>query len=70
MIFSLIDDGSTDQTHSTAGQFSVPTIQLTHGGLGKAVQQGTYMLWENDYDIVVQIDGDGQHDPRLPAGIN
>lgn len=31
-------------------------------GIGGAVQTGYCYAWDNDYDIAVQIDGDGQHD--------
>jgi glycosyltransferase involved in cell wall biosynthesis len=32
-------------------------------GIGGAVQTGFRFAFENDYDIVVRVDGDGQHDP-------
>jgi len=33
-------------------------------GIGGAVQSGYQFALENDYDVAVQVDGDGQHDPR------
>jgi len=37
-------------------------------GIGAAVQTGYRFALANDFDLAVQIDGDGQHDPaELPA---
>ncbi len=33
-------------------------------GIGGAVQSGYQYAREHDYDIAVQVDGDGQHDAR------
>ena len=33
-------------------------------GIGGAVQTGYLYAYENDYDIAVQFDGDGQHDAK------
>ena len=32
-------------------------------GIGGAVQTGYKYALENNYDVAVQVDGDGQHDP-------
>src|SRR5699024_2508238 len=32
-------------------------------GIGGAVQTGYLYGWRNGYDVAVQVDGDGQHDP-------
>ena len=34
-------------------------------GIGGAVQTGYRYALENDYDVAVQVDGDGQHDPEF-----
>ena len=34
-------------------------------GIGGAVQTGYKYAWENGYDMAVQVDGDGQHDPEF-----
>ena len=34
-------------------------------GIGGAVQTGYQYAMENDYDLAVQVDGDGQHDARF-----
>jgi glycosyltransferase involved in cell wall biosynthesis len=39
-------------------------------GIGGAVQTGFIYAFENGYDVAIQIDGDGQHDPKfIPAMI-
>ena len=34
-------------------------------GIGGAVQTGYKYAYENGYDVAVQVDGDGQHDPEF-----
>lgn len=59
----VINDGSTDLTEQILLQHSIPHIQLIHNlGIGGAVQTGYKYAYENNYDIAVQFDGDGQHD--------
>jgi glycosyltransferase involved in cell wall biosynthesis len=64
----VVDDGSTDRTRA-----SPPTAARTscgcpfNLGIGGAMQTGFRFAFEQGYDIAVQIDGDGQHDPsQLP----
>ncbi len=33
-------------------------------GIGGAMQSGYMYALENGYEVAVQVDGDGQHDPR------
>jgi glycosyltransferase involved in cell wall biosynthesis len=64
----VIDDGSSDETFEVAGRCHV--LALRHPcnlGIGAAVQSGFLYALEHDYDIVVRIDGDGQHDPAYIA---
>jgi GT2 family glycosyltransferase len=43
---------------------NIPCIRLAANlGIGGAVQTGFKYAVNNHYDIVVQVDGDGQHDP-------
>ena len=61
----VIDDGSTDQTAALARQAGARVV--THPfnlGIGGAVQSGYQFALANEYDIAVQVDGDGQHDAR------
>ena len=59
----IIDDGSIDETKSICIQNKIPHISLINNlGIGGAVQTGYKYAYENDYDIAIQFDGDGQHD--------
>ena len=60
----VVDDASLDQTAQAARSCGVPVIRLAANlGIGGAVQTGFKYALRNGYDIAVQIDGDGQHDP-------
>lgn len=60
----LINDGSTDHTKSIAKRSGVKVISLPFNlGYGAALQTGYIYAKQKGYDYVVQIDGDGQHDP-------
>lgn len=59
----VINDGSKDETENILIRNNIPHISLIHNlGIGGAVQTGYKYAYENDYDIAVQFDGDGQHD--------
>ena len=64
----IIDDGSTDRTASVASENGARVISLPFNlGIGGAVQTGLQYARDHDFDICVQIDADGQHDPgELP----
>ena len=60
----VINDASTDNTEQIAAKHEFPVINLPLNlGIGGAVQTGFLYALRNNYDVVVQIDGDGQHDP-------
>jgi glycosyltransferase involved in cell wall biosynthesis len=59
----LVDDGSTDHTSQVASSYRLPVIQLPHSGVGQAVQAGFLYAIDHNYDVAVQVDADGQHDP-------
>src|SRR4051794_12661495 len=60
----VIDDGSTDDTSPIAESAGATVVRLPFNlGIGGAVQTGFVYALENGYDRMVQIDGDGQHDP-------
>jgi glycosyltransferase involved in cell wall biosynthesis len=60
----VIDDGSTDRTAFHARQARARVIRLSSNmGYGVALQTGYKYAFERGYDYLVQLDGDGQHDP-------
>jgi glycosyltransferase involved in cell wall biosynthesis len=61
----VVDDGSTDETAAVAGQAGATVVRLPFNlGIGGAVQAGYMYAQEHGYRVAVQVDGDGQHDPR------
>ncbi len=59
----VIDDGSTDATAREAGEAGALVVMLPFNvGIGAAVQTGFKYAFEHNFDIAVQVDGDGQHD--------
>jgi glycosyltransferase involved in cell wall biosynthesis len=59
---SIINDCSTDNTKSVSRGNNVELIDLPINlGIGGAVQSGLKYALKNDFDIVIQVDGDGQH---------
>ncbi len=61
----VIDDGSTDNSAGTALQAGAVVISHPFNlGYGAALQTGYKYALRKGYDIVVQLDGDGQHDPH------
>jgi glycosyltransferase involved in cell wall biosynthesis len=61
----VIDDGSTDRTTVCAEEAGARVLRLPFNlGIGGAVQTGFTYAHEHGYDYMVQVDGDGQHDPR------
>lgn len=63
--YVVINDKSTDDTREKLRKNNLNYIDLpTNLGIGGAVQTGYMYGCRNDYDLAVQIDGDGQHDPQ------
>jgi glycosyltransferase involved in cell wall biosynthesis len=61
---AVIDDGSQDATREIARSKGAIVLPLPYNlGIGGAVQAGFLYAARNGYDVAVQIDGDGQHDP-------
>ena len=66
----VINDGSTDNTEEILCDNNINHIKLIHNlGIGGAVQTGYKFALENNYDIAVQFDGDGQHDVKYVKNI-
>jgi glycosyltransferase involved in cell wall biosynthesis len=61
----VVDDGSTDDTLHLAEAAGARVLRLPYNlGIGGAVQAGFTFALDHGYDRMVQVDGDGQHDPR------
>jgi glycosyltransferase involved in cell wall biosynthesis len=61
----VVDDGSQDATARIAKAGGATVLRLPFNvGIGGAVQTGFQYALEHGFDVVVQLDGDGQHDPR------
>lgn len=61
----VIDDGSTDATAAIAREAGATVLRMPFNlGIGGAMQSGYIYAEEKGYEIAVQVDGDGQHDPR------
>lgn len=62
--YLIVNDCSTDSTEEIIKRRGYNYISLPANlGIGGGVQSGYLYAVQNDYDIAVQIDGDGQHDP-------
>jgi glycosyltransferase involved in cell wall biosynthesis len=62
---AVINDCSTDNTLSVARRHNVTVIDLPINlGIGGAVQSGLIYARQNNFDLAVQMDGDGQHPPH------
>ncbi len=61
--YLVINDGSTDNTPDLCRRENYRYLDLPiNMGIGGAVQAGYIYARKYDYDIAVQMDGDGQHD--------
>ena len=67
----VVDDGSGDRTARYARQAGAITISLLQNmGYGVALQTGYKYAMKRGYRRIVQMDGDGQHDPAsLPRAL-
>lgn len=65
----VVDDGSIDGTHARASAAGATVCRLPFNlGVGGAMRTAYKYAVRNGYAVVVQIDGDGQHDPAaLPS---
>lgn len=65
----VVDDGSSDNTSSVAVQSGAELLrQQPNQGKGSALRAGFSYALERQYDAVITLDADGQHDPaEIPA---
>ncbi len=68
----VVNDGSTDSTGDIAREEEVLILEHPYNmGIGATMQTGFLFAIRNGYDIAIQVDGDGQHNPEfLPSLIN
>lgn len=60
----VVDDGSGDETSAVAQAAGALVCRLPFNlGVGGAMRAGYRYALRNDYDVVIQVDADGQHDP-------
>ncbi len=60
----VINDGSTDNTAKVGKAAGAMVVTLPYNlGIGAAMQTGFIYAHEHGYDFMVQVDGDGQHNP-------
>ena len=61
----VINDGSNDLTGEEAASSGARVIDLPFNmGIGAAMQTGFIYAKEKGFDVAVQVDGDGQHNPE------
>ncbi len=66
----VISDFSTDRTTRVAAERGADVVDLPcNRGYGGAVQTGFKYALSQGYEFVIQMDADGQHDPRSAAGL-
>ena len=62
----VVDDCSNDTTAQEARSAGAKVASLAFNlGIGGAVQTGLKYAQKNNYDIAIQVDADGQHDPAF-----
>lgn len=61
---AVVNDQSTDNTAAIATGYPIMLLDLpVNLGIGGAVQSGLLYASEHNFDVAVQMDGDGQHPP-------
>ena len=64
--YVIINDCSKDNTRKICEEKGYNIVNLPINlGIGGAVQTGYKYAVRNGYDMAVQVDGDGQHDPKF-----
>ncbi len=60
----VVNDGSTDRTAAVAATAGAMVLDLPINlGVGGAMRAGYRFALRHGYDVAVQVDADGQHDP-------
>ena len=68
--YLVVNDCSTDESAAICASEGFSYISRpVNLGIGGGVQSGYLYAAQNGYDIAVQMDGDGQHDPAYLASV-
>ena len=60
----VVDDGSTDDTVEIATEAGAAVVShVVNKGYGAAIQSCFNYARENNFDVMIILDGDGQHNP-------
>jgi glycosyltransferase involved in cell wall biosynthesis len=61
----VVDDGSTDETERVLAGLNLRRVRLPERmGIGTAMRVGLRYAVRQGFDVVVRLDGDGQHRPK------
>ena len=65
----VVDDGSLDETKKIASASGVHLLEHPFNrGKGAALRMGFQYILQKDYEVVITLDADGQHDPsEIPS---
>jgi len=65
----VVDDGSLDETEKIASANGAYVLEHPYNlGKGAALRTGFQYILQKDYQVVVTLDADGQHDPsEIPS---
>ncbi|NWG02511.1 MAG: glycosyltransferase family 2 protein [Syntrophaceae bacterium] len=65
----VVDDGSSDETKKVAlANGALLRVHPTNLGKGAALRTGFQYVLQRDYQLVITLDADGQHDPsEIPS---
>ncbi|PIV20503.1 MAG: glycosyltransferase family 2 protein, partial [Deltaproteobacteria bacterium CG03_land_8_20_14_0_80_45_14] len=65
----VVNDGSLDETKRVASENGVQILEHPLNlGKGAALQTGFQYILQKDYQVVITLDADGQHDPsEIPS---
>ena len=60
----VVDDGSSDETKKVASESRAQVLEHPLNlGKGAALRTGFRYILQKDYEVVITLDADGQHDP-------
>ena len=65
----VVDDGSSDETKRVASENGAQLLEHPFNlGKGAALRTGFQYILQKDYQVVITLDADGQHDPsEIPS---